>query len=591
MFRKLIFILVIILSPQLLLAASCRCQPNEACWPSNSEWDKLAKQLKGHLIRPVSTLESCKTNQQTAACKTALKNIYNPYFNESQPGATQSQGWLKAWNTSVSTYAVEAESTADVVAAVNFAREHHLKLVIKGTGHDYLGRSNAPNSLLIWTHQMRDTEINNSFIPNSCPSSEKPISVITVGAGTRWIEAYTKTTTENHRYVQGGGCATVGAAGGFTQGGGFGSYSKKFGTGAAGIIEAEIVLANGNVVIANKCQHQDLFWAIKGGGASTFGVVTKLTLLTHELPNTFGNVKGSIVAKTDDAYKQLLDEFVRFYPKNLNNEHWGEQITFTDKNTVEIAMVFQDLSKDEVIKVWEPIQKFTQKYPNLFQFKMDISLTPPWQKWDYKYLESERPDAIKKNTLPGAKNEFWWASNSSEVSAFWYTYQSWWLPITLFKDTNSKKLAEIFFKASRLAPVTLHVNKGLSGASEDAVKRTRETATNPSVLNAAVLVIMASGTNKVLPGLKGYSLNENVATQEKSKIDKAMQLFMNLAPDAGAYVNEADYFLKNWQQAFWGRNYAKLLELKNTYDPDGLFYCHHCVGSESWNENGMCKIH
>ena len=46
---------------------------------------------------------------------------------------------------------------------------------------------------------------------------------------------------------------------------------------------------------------------------------------------------------------------------------------------------------------------------------------------------------------------------------------------------------------------------------------------------------------------------------------------------------------KNWQQVFWGDNYNRLLKIKNKYDPNGLFYCHHCVGSEYWQEGGMCR--
>ncbi|NEU35101.1 FAD-binding protein, partial [bacterium LRH843] len=86
----------------------------------------------------------------------------------------------------------------------------------------------------------------------NCPKS-KEYSAVTVGAGTRWLEAYNTVTNKHHEYVQGGGCTTVGAAGGFTQGGGFGSWSKEFGTGAAGIVQAEIVIANGKVLIANEC--------------------------------------------------------------------------------------------------------------------------------------------------------------------------------------------------------------------------------------------------------------------------------------------------------------------------------------------------
>jgi FAD/FMN-containing dehydrogenase len=54
----------------------------------------------------------------------------------------------------------------------------------------------------------------------------------------------------------------------------------------------------------------------------------------------------------------------------------------------------------------------------------------------------------------------------------------------------------------------------------------------------------------------------------------------NATPDSGSYVNETDYFEPDWQHAFWGDNYPKLLAIKRAYDPHGLFTCHHCVGSE-----------
>ena len=272
--------------------AACRCQINQACWPKTDEWNKLEKELQGHLIKPVLPLSPCLTNTTSTACHTAIKNIHNPYFNESDPGATQSQGWMDAWKNHPSQYAVEVETTNDVAAAVKFARKHQLKLVIKGTGHDYLGRSNAPQSLLIWTHKMRNVKFDPSFTPQGCSATRKPVPAVTVEAGVRWLEAYGEVTTNQHRYVQGGGCATVGAAGGFTQGGGFGSFSKMFGTGAAGILQAEIVTANGDILIANECQNKDLFWAIRGGGAGTFGVITKMTLKTHDLPENFGSLQA-----------------------------------------------------------------------------------------------------------------------------------------------------------------------------------------------------------------------------------------------------------------------------------------------------------
>lgn len=94
-------------------------------------------------------------------------------------------------------------------------------------------------------------------------------------------------TTKAGAYVQGGGCTTVGVAG-LVQSGGFGSFSKHYGTCAASLLEAEVVTADGKLRIANACTNPDLFWALKGGGGGTFGVVTKVTLRVHDLPEYAG---------------------------------------------------------------------------------------------------------------------------------------------------------------------------------------------------------------------------------------------------------------------------------------------------------------
>ena len=95
---------------------------------------------------------------------------------------------------------------------------------------------------------------------------------------------------------------TVGVAG-LVQSGGFGSSSKNYGSAAAGLLEAEIVTADGSVRIANACTNPDLFWGIKGGGGGSLGVVTRLTLRTRELPEFFGAVMGEITASTEEAYR------------------------------------------------------------------------------------------------------------------------------------------------------------------------------------------------------------------------------------------------------------------------------------------------
>ena len=61
------------------------------------------------------------------------------------------------------------------------------------------------------------------------------------------------------------------------------------------------------------------------------------------------------------------------------------------------------------------------------------------------------------------------------------------------------------------------------------------------------------------------------------------------APNAGSYVSESNYFLKDWQTAFWGGNYSRLAKAKKQYDPDGLFFVHHGVGSEDWSPDGFTR--
>src|SRR5262249_16830492 len=243
--------------------------------------------------------------------------------------------WVDAWTTQPSAYAVAARNANDIAAAVNFAREHNLRLAIKGGGHSYQGTSNAPDSLLIWTRHMHDIEMHDAFVPQACERTLAPTPAVTLGAGTIWMQAYDAVTTKAGKYVQGGGCTTVGVAG-LIQSGGFGSFSKHYGTAAGSLLEAEVVTADGQIRIANACTHPDLFWAIKGGGGGSFGVVSRVTLRVHDLPESFGAAILSINASSDDAFRELLKRFVAFYREHLFNDHWGEQVYISPRNALGI---------------------------------------------------------------------------------------------------------------------------------------------------------------------------------------------------------------------------------------------------------------
>jgi len=143
---------------------------------------------------------------------------------------------------------------------------------------------------------------------------------------------------------------TLGVAG-LIQSGGFGSFSKHYGLAAAGLLEAEVVTADGKIRIANACTNPDLFWALKGGGGGSFGAVSKVTLRLRGLPRFFGRAIFTIRAASDDAYRRLLRQFVSFYREQLFNDHWGEQAHIKPNNSLVIRMVFYGLDAEQATKV------------------------------------------------------------------------------------------------------------------------------------------------------------------------------------------------------------------------------------------------
>src|SRR6202030_3902544 len=315
-------------------------------------WKKLNDAVGGNLIPVDFPLSVLKSDPDGDAAKQLLKNLKNPYFLGDEPGLTESTGWVDAWATKPSVYAVAARNANDIAAAVNFARENNLRLVVKGGGHSYQGTSNAPDSLLIWTRHMHDIEMHTAFVPNGCERTIQPQAAVTVGAGTIGIQAYDAVTTKAGKYIQGGGCLTV-CLGGLIQSGGFGSYSKHYGTAAGSLLEAEVVTADGQIRIANACTNPDLFWALKGGGGGSFGVVSKMTLRVHDLPEFFGVANFTVKAASDDAYRRLIREFVSFYREHLFNDHWGEQAHVKPDNSLVISMSSYGLDTGEAKKVWQ----------------------------------------------------------------------------------------------------------------------------------------------------------------------------------------------------------------------------------------------
>jgi hypothetical protein len=368
-------------------SAARRVRPSDPRWPSASQWESLDRRVGGQLSKVMSPFTACDPSPDAAACAKLFENLKNPYYIGDQAGLTQSLGWADAWTSVPSVYAVTAKKTEHVVAAVNFGREHDLRLVIKGGGHSYQGTSCAPDSLLIWMREMDRVVLHDEFVASGCAGQQPSQPAVTIGAGAIWMHVYNAVTTKAGRYVQGGGCATVGVAG-LIQSGGFGSFSKKYGMAAASLLEAEIVTADRAVRIANACTNPDLFWAIKGGGGGSLGVVTKLTLRTHQLPEFFGGVFVTIKAASEVSFRRLIDRFIRFYREALFNPHWGETASFRPDNSLRIAMVFQGLDRQQAAAVWKPFFDWVAASDGDFSVQSPpaIAAIPARNFWDPEYL-------------------------------------------------------------------------------------------------------------------------------------------------------------------------------------------------------------
>jgi len=593
-----------------------RVRPGDAAWPSPSAWKQLSENVGGNLFPVEFPLSGLRKNSASVQGQQLAHDLSNPFFVMERPGLTQTLGWADAWTSQPSAFCVAARNANDIAAAVNFAREHRLRLVVKGSGHSYKGHSNAPDSLLVWTHHMHDIALHDAFVPKGGEGKMSPLAAVTVGAGTYGMQAYTAVTTKAGKYVQGGGCTTVGLAGLLT-GGGFGSFSKAFGSAAGGLLEAEVVTADGQIRIANAFSNPDLYWALKGGGGGTFGVMSRMTLRVHALPEFFGAANFTVKASTPAAFRRLIGRFVAFYREQLFNEHWGEQIHLTPDNTLQVRMVFQGLTRDQARALWQPFLDWAKASPDYsLPERTIIGAVPARHFWDAPWWKEHWPEVlfpadgfineaidfvleramanpilVFDDRQEARPQNAWWKGDGEQVSEYLWAYESLWLPETLLAPNAQERLADALFESAQLWHTSLHFNKGLAGGRPEAIALAKDTATNPAVLTSFALVIMGDGQGTgTYPGIKGHEPDLRSARAASTRVTRAMDALRKLVAKPAAYFNESNYVEKNWPDAYWGEHYARLASIKKTYDPDGLFYVHGGVGSDAWSADGFTRL-
>src|SRR5262249_49896423 len=275
------------------------------------------------------------------------------------------------------------------------------------------------------------------------------------------------------------------------QGGGFGSFSKHYGSAAGSLLEAEVVTADGQTRIANACTNPDLFWALKGGGGGTFGVVSRMTARLHQLPEFFGPSNFKIKAASDEAYRRLIREFVGFYAEHLFNDHLGGQARFGPDNTVEISMISHGVSAEQARGAWQPFLDWVEASSHDYSFEGNtaIGAVPAQHFWDPEWWKGHWPEiglprngsflraavddllelipwqpALAFDQRPGQQRHAWWKGITGECGWFIWGYESLWLPQSLLASDAQQHLSDALYAASRRFGFALHFNKGLGGA-------------------------------------------------------------------------------------------------------------------------------
>ena len=181
---------------------------------------------------------------------------------------------------------------ADVIASVNFARENGIMLAIRGGGHNAAGLGVCDGGLVIDLSSIRYTHV------------DPEAGTVRVGGGSTWADVDHAT----HAFdlaVPSGIISTTGV-GGLTLGGGIGHLTRKCGLTIDNLVSADLVLADGSFVTASEWRHEDLFWAIRGGGGN-FGIVTSFLFKTHRIHTVYA---GPMLWELDQA-----PEVMRWYRK------------------------------------------------------------------------------------------------------------------------------------------------------------------------------------------------------------------------------------------------------------------------------------
>ncbi|KAF8599094.1 FAD-binding domain-containing protein [Ceratobasidium sp. AG-I] len=543
------FSLALLLSGALALDP---CTASQQCWPSSATWSSFNSSINGRLVAPRPPAWPCHDpNYDEGACADAKANWFSAFWRTNQTGAMQDPIWESLGcdigslrNTTceqgfVPTYAVVAHEADDVSKAVQFAGKHSLRLVVKNTGHDYLGRSSGAGSFSIWTHKLKGIHFTDSFIAKGCGSGVFGIPAVTLGAAEQWLDVY-QAANEHNVTVVGGAARSVGAAGGWVQGGGHSPLGVLYGMGVDNVLEFTVVEANGEIVAANACQNKDLFWALRGGGGGTWGVTLDVTYKTHPALDSAVGLKFALNTTSPQKLVEFSETFFRTIPN------------MSDKGVRGYALVI-------------PPQSFSilLVHPNGPSVESTNSTIKPF--WDWVSANNETQVASTGTLYPTFFDFFTSSIKESSVAT------PVWLGGRLISrealETKSGELAQFVIGDSQFAGSINIVGGGAVNKVDP-----ESVGLNPQWRNDA-LMSWSFGA-----GWTDDTPDSEIEKIKRSTTELGQKLGKIAGLDDAAYFNEADPLEPQWKKAFFGSHYDRLLSIKRKLDPQNLFTCNRCVG-------------
>ncbi|KAH0441270.1 FAD binding domain-containing protein [Colletotrichum camelliae] len=546
--------------------AACKAFPGDASWPRDEVWDVLNQLRGGTLIATKPLGAPCYDSKWGAKddteCANIIKNSTNANFLSADPTANywpifQGRTCQPKNETSGSKctlggypeYAINVTSVAQIQLAVNFARAANLRLVIKNTGHCYLGKSLGAGALSLWMHSMKDIE----YLPKyEGPGYSGPAIKIAAGVSVREVYEVAET---NNVTVLGAVSWSVGYAGGMITGGGQNPLAGIYGMAADHVVAFQIVTADGRFRTVSEKENPDLFWAVRGGGGGTFGVITSVIIRAHPRMNV-------VTAKwTLDTSNNSVDQFWKGVRK-----FYDEFLKWTDAGLYSFYIMWPtpQLSMNYVFAPNHTLDSYNEVVRPFFEYLKanNISLSVPHQSTPHTSFYSAYQATWGANQFPVGVDTSLPANRLVPRQNFIEKYEETYALIKSHVSSGKH------FLGYHNAPS----NAGPSVGNQN-------NAVNPAF--RAMVFFLVTSSNRTAD----HSTPAALASQNKYLQEQVLQPWRDIAPvseGGGTYLNEASVEESDWQESFYGGNYPRLSQIKRKWDPNDVFYAVTAVGSERW---------